>query len=486
MSAPLTIHTALPRLWLGFLGLLPVAASAQNLLGLTTSSNGGIHRAYQNPAWLADSPHRFYVSLGAVNIHANNNFVRYKAPFSLLRLVTGQVPNQYRQPNGGVQFKTEYTEEIQDGKPKNGTVWGEFRGPALQVAVGERTVIGLSSRLRASGQVWGASEQLLSALRASLSSDVLYSIPTRNNAFSTNTNTYAEVAATLGHTLFDEDGMSLMVGVTAKYLVGFTSGYFVNQGLSYEILPDPLIKSRGYMNVKEIVGEFGYTSYLQNQNLSLRSLVNGNPPGRGVGFDLGLAYRMQPDPEGATLKAGIALTDIGSIRYTGDAYNINQTNLRFVSEDFDEVRNSEQVINVIRQKLKVNPASNLRSFASGLPTSLNLNVDYERPGGLGLQVAYWQDMRGNDAVAMHQPSVVAVVPRFDSRWAGASLPISYVNGAAQVGLSLRAGPFWAGSDNVFGLLGTSNNGISPRGVDVYFGMAMGFGSRTGSDNGNDY
>ncbi|MBO0949857.1 hypothetical protein J2I46_14775 [Fibrella sp. HMF5405] len=467
------------------LSLLPITTFAQNLLGLTTSPNGGIHRAYQNPAWLADSPHRFYLSLGAVNIHANNNFVRYQAPFSLLRLVTGQVPNQYRQANGGVRFETSYTEEILDGQPKNGTVWGEFRGPALQVAVGERTVIGLSSRLRASGQVWGASEQLLSAVRASLNSDVLYSIPSRNNAFSTNTNTYAEVAASLGHTVYDEDGSSLMIGVTAKYLVGFTSGYFVNQGLSYEILPDPLTPSRGYMNVKEIAGEFGYTTYLQNQNLSLRSLVNGNPPGRGVGFDLGIAYRMQPDPYGATLKAGAAITDIGSINYTGDAYKINQQNLRFVSEDFNEVRNSEQIINVIRQKLKVDPANNIGSFTSGLPTSLNLNVDYERPGGLGLQIAYWQDLRGTSAVAMHQPSVLALVPRFNSRWAGVSLPVSYVNGAAQVGVSFRAGPVWAGSDNVFGLLGTSKNGIAPRGVDVYFGLAMGFGSRTGTDNDND-
>ncbi len=452
------------------------------MLGLTTSPNGGSHRAYQNPAWLADSPHRFYVSLGAVNIHANNNFVRYRAPFSFLRLVTGQIPAEYLQPNGGVKFDVSYTEEIQDGKAKNGTVWGELRGPALQLAVGERTVIGFSSRLRASGQVWGASEQLLSALRASLNSDALYSIPNRNNAFSATANTYAEVAGSLGHTLFDEEGSSLMVGVTAKYLVGFTSGYFANQGLTYEILPDPLQALRGYMNIKEITGDFGYTSYLQNQNLSLRSLLNRNPPGRGVGFDLGLAYRLQPNPYGATLKAGVALTDIGSIRYTGEAYKVNERNLRLVGEDFNEVRNSEEIVSVLRQKLRIDPSRSTGSFSSGLPTSLNLNVDYQRPNGLGIQVAYWQDMRDISAISMHQPSMLAVVPRYDSRWLGASLPVSYVNGAPQVGVSVRVGPGWIGSDNVFGLLGTPKSGLGSRGVDVYVGLAMGFGSRTGADN----
>ncbi len=452
-------------------------ASAQNLLGLTTSPQAGIHRAYQNPAWLADSPNRFFVSVGTVALHANNNFVRYKAPFSLLRLLTGQVSAPYRQPDGSIRFETNYTEEIQDDRPKNGTVWGEFRGPALQVAVGKKTVLGLSSRLRASGQVWGASGPLLSALRASLRSDVLYSIPSRNNAFSTNATTYAELAASVGQTLVETETSTLMAGLTVKYLVGFTSGHFVNEGLTYEVLSDPNIPNRGFLKVNEITGAFGYTSFLQNENLSLRSLLNRNPPGRGVGVDLGLAYRHQSDPYGSVLRAGLALTDLGSIRFTGDAYAINQQNLRFVGEDFNDVRNSEQIVNVIRQKLRVDPSQNIGSFANGLPSSLNLSLDYERPNGLGVQLAYWADLRGNSAVAMHQPSLLALVPRYNHRWLGVALPVSYLNGSTQVGLSLRAGPFWAGSDNVPGLLGNSQNGISPRGVDLYLGMAMGLGSR---------
>jgi Family of unknown function (DUF5723) len=486
-------HTPLPlshfktscRLTLALTCLLPTLASAQNLLGLTTSPNSGVHRTYQNPAWLADSPHRLFISLGAGNIHANNNYIRYQAPYSLLRLITGQVPNEYRQADGNIKFEPTYTQEALDGKPKNATVWGDFRGPALQLAVGERTVIGLSSRLRAAGQVWGASEQLLSALRASLNSSAFYSIPNRNNAFSVGTNTYAEVAASVGHTVMETDESKLMIGLTVKYLVGFTSGYFVNRGLTYRVLPDPAVISGGYLSIDQISADFGYTSFLQNQNLTLRSLINGNPPGRGVGFDLGAAYVYKPDPEGVTIRGGIALTDLGSIRYTGDAYAIDQQNLRFLSSDFNDVRNSEQAINVVREKLKVDESQNQRSFTSGLPTSLNASVDYEMPTGLGLQVAYWQDLRSNTAVAMHQPTVVAVVPRFERKWAAVSVPVSLVNGAVLAGLSLRAGPVWVGSDNVPGLFGNSTNGISPRGMDVYGGIAFGFGSRTGAGQADE-
>jgi hypothetical protein len=473
-------------LLLAILLWLPRLTHAQNLLGLTASPSGGIHRAYQNPAWLADSPHQFYLSLGAANLHVNNNFVRYQAPYSLLRLITGNVPDQYRQANGAPQFETDYTAESLDGKPKNGTIWGELRGPAMQLAVGSKTVIGLSSRLRAAGQIWGASEQLLSALRASLASSAFYSIPSRNNEFSVNTNVYAEVAASIGHTLLEAETDKLMAGLTVKYVVGFTSGYFVNRGLEYQILPDPSVFGGGYMDVSRLAADFGFTSYLNNQSLSLRSLVNGNPPGRGVGFDFGLAYVRQPgrgtaDPYGPTLRAGLALTDIGSVAYTGESYDIAQQRLRFVPADFNDVRNSEQFVSVLREKLRVTEQQNQGSFRSGLPTSLNLSADYGLPSGVGVQVAYWQDLRSNTAIAMHQPTVLAVVPRFEQRWYGAALPLSLVNGTAQLGLSLRAGPFTIGSDNVVGLLGTSQNGLRPRGVDVYAGLSMGFGTRTQPD-----
>ena len=480
------IHLPTPRRFiLATCCLLPVFASAQNLLGLTTSPTSGVHRTYQNPAWLADSPHRVFVSLGAGNIHANNNYILYQAPYSLLRLITGQVPDEYRQANGNIKFEPTYTQETLDDKPKNGTVWGDFRGPALQLAVGERTVIGLSSRLRVAGQVWGASEQLLSALRASLNSSAFYSIPNRNNAFSVGTNTYAELALSVGHTVMENDEGKLMVGLTIKYLVGFTSGYFVNRGLTYRVLPDPAVISGGYLSIDQISANFGYTSFLQNQNLTLRSLINGHPPGRGVGVDLGAAYVYKPDPYGATIRGGLALTDLGGISYNGDAYAIDKQDLKFLSSDFNDVRNSEQVVNVIRQKLRVDASQNQGSFTSGLPTSLNASVDYQQPNGLGLQVAYWQDLRSNTAVAMHQPTVLAVVPRFERKWASVSLPISLVNGSVLAGLSLRAGPVWVGSDNVPGLFGNSNNGISPRGVDVYGGIAFGFGSRNGNGQADE-
>lgn len=109
--------------------LLTITTSfAQNLLGISTSRYGGTNRLYINPAFAASSPQNLYLNVLTGNAHVNNNYVRYQAPFSLLRLLSGTVQNQFKRPDGSVQFSVDYTKEMLDGKPKNGTIWGEVRG----------------------------------------------------------------------------------------------------------------------------------------------------------------------------------------------------------------------------------------------------------------------------------------------------------------------------------------------------------------------
>ena len=161
----------------GLFWLLSTTGFAQNLLGISTSRYGGTNRLYINPALAADSPSKFYLNVFTGNGHVDNNYVRYQAPFSMLRLLTGNVPAQYKNPNGSIRFENNYTRETLDGRPKNGTAWGEVRGPSFLARTGERSALAVTTRLRAVAQVFGASESLLSALRASLNDGALYGIP---------------------------------------------------------------------------------------------------------------------------------------------------------------------------------------------------------------------------------------------------------------------------------------------------------------------
>lgn len=468
-------------LFIGPALLLSVASPAQNFMGFATSPYGGTNRLYLNPALAADSPHQLDINVVSANAHADNNYVRYRAPYSLLNLLAGNVPVNYRGAGGQLLFETDYTAEVLDGRPKSGTVWGEVRGPAIQWKVGQnkRSTLGFSTRLRASAQVQGASQDLLSAIRSSLNSKALYSIPSQNNQLSANTNTYSELGFTYAGTLWDDgEGQKLLVGATLKYLVGYTSGHLINRGLSYQLTSDPDEPSDVSLLVDKIDADLGYTTYLQNRKLTPRTLLSSSAPGRGVGVDIGVTYVSQPDPDGPTLRIGAALTDLGGIRYKGEAYDVTQEGAQFSPADFNNIKGTESVADLLRQKFGLDPANSRSSFRSGLPTSLNLSGEYQLASGFGLALVWLQDMRSLKARAMHQPTLVSVTPRYERGLFALALPITYLNHSLMAGVSVKLGPIWLGSDNVLGLIGNRSNGINPKGVDVYAGLAFGIGKRS--------
>ena len=451
---------------------------AQNLLGISTSRYGGTNRLYINPALAADSPTKFYLNVFTGNGHVDNNYVRYQAPFSLLRLITGNVPAQYKSADGSIRFATDYTRETLDGRPKNGTVSGEVRGPSFLIRTGQRGAFAVTTRFRAVGQVVGASESLLSALRASLSDGALYSIPGNDNKFSANTNTYAELGLTYAGTLWEGDGRKLLLGATAKFLLGYNAQHLINRGLNYRIAQDPNNSNNSFLEVNKLDATLAYTTFLQNRTLNPQTLFSTAAPGKGIGVDIGLTYIAQYDVDSPTLQLGLALTDIGGLTYTGLEYNytdIGTNPVRFRSSDFNGVHGPQAIAEVIQTKLNTGRAADHQRFTAGLPTSLNLTADYQLPGGLGLNLMYLQDMRSVQATAIHQPSLLAVTPRYDARWLSLAVPVAYLNGGFTAGASIRVGPGWVGTDNLLGLLGNSANGIHPRGLDIYGGIAFGIG-----------
>ena len=87
-----------------------------------------------------------------------------------------------------------------------------------------------------------------------------------------------------------------------------------------------------------------------------------------------------------------------------------------------------------------------------LPTRFNAFVDYNMEYGFGFIVAavISPDMGSN---MVHQVSTFTGTLKYESKWFGAYLPLSYdVLGNFSVGLTLRAGPLIIGSQDILGLL----------------------------------
>lgn len=455
---------------------LATASPAQNFLGLSTNPRSGTHRTYINPALSADSPHKFDLNIAAANIHVNNNFVRYQAPYSILTLLTNNVPDQYKRSDGSLDFKPSYTKEILDGQPKNVTVWGELRGPALRLPVGGDASLTLSTRLRGTAQVLGASEDLLSAIRASLADNALYSIPNQNNRFNIGANVYSEYALTYAKPIAETDAVRVLAGATLKYLRGFTAGYLVNDQLNYSLQSEPTPPNNPYLQVSQINARMAFTNYLQNKRLTMSTFFSGNVPGKGVGADFGIAIMNQVEDDQPVWQLSLSLTDVGTIFYNGESYDVNEQNVKFTPGDFNNVNitSPEQVANVVREKLNLSPATSLGRFRMTLPTALNLTADLQATDKFGIGFVWRQNVLSSQAAAVRQPTLISVVPRYDTKLITLAAPVTYLNQSILIGLSARVGPFWLGSDNIFGLIGNGNNGIHPRGTDLYAGVCFGF------------
>jgi len=459
--------------------LLAVPSVAQNLLGIAGSPYGGTQSLYLNPAFAAGSPFRVYLNVAAGNAHVSNNYVRYQAPFSLFQLATNRVPEQHRRADGSVMFRTEYTREILDGMPKSGTAWTDLRGPSVLVSLHDRLAVGVSTRLRSAAQVRHASQELLSVLRAGLENDALYNIPNENNQFCAHTTTYAEAGLTLAATLLADDHRRLSVGITVKRLQGIMSGFLINRGLDYRIGLTGGDLTNPYLQIDKVNAELGYSTYLSDRGrpLALRQLFAADNPGKGWGADLGVSYQLlDPHQEGRhRLRLAAALTDLGGIRYRSaehiQRYTIQETNRRLEDEDFRNVRGLEDAARVLRDRL-TDASQNQRQYRSGLPAALVLNADMQLMGDVFLTATYLQNLRPREAIAMHQPTVLALTPRFESRTVGLAVPLLYLNRTFAAGLTVRLGPVFVGTDNLIGLLGSSGNALQPRGADLYAGLAF--------------
>ncbi|MBD2753833.1 hypothetical protein IC230_13085 [Spirosoma sp. BT704] len=243
-------------------------------------------------------------------------------------------------------------------------------------------------------------------------------------------------------------------------------------------MADPNNPFSAVLELNQFDATLGYTTFLENRSITPRTLFSPDSPGRGFGFDIGMTYINQYDTDSPALRLGVALTDIGGLTYKGEQYNyadISQNPVRFTNADFNRITGSLDVLQSIQDKLSTGRNPDKTTFRSGLPTSLNLTADYQLPSGFGINVTYFQDVRSQQALAVHQPTMLAVVPRYDARWLSLAVPIAYLNHGLTAGASVRVGPAWLGTENFLGLIGNTSIGIRPRGLDIYAGVAFGLG-----------
>ena len=106
-----------------------------------------------------------------------------------------------------------------------------------------------------------------------------------------------------------------------------------------------------------------------------------------------------------------------------------------------------------------------------LPTTIRVSGDYHIWHDLYINAeAFFAVQFKKDANKIHNISKYAITPRYDYKWAGIAVPVSYGQlSGVRVGAGLRAGPFMFGTSDLSLLFkkGKIN------GLDMYLGIHAG-------------
>lgn len=490
--------------------LLSIGARSQYQIGQSLSNYSGTNNLYFNASNVVDSRYRFYLTFTQTSLHFSNDYITYNGgyhPFgALVKDVpvlnkVWKVPGQYIDANGYVTFDDSWLTEELNGKPKNGYVQFEQRLFSFQFNVGRTTSIGVNNRVRGIMQFTNVSENLARMMRygfdtasapfqnGELRADQVYT----DNSFNINLFAFSETGLTVGQVLLDREENFLKMGVTGKYFIPLYGMYIRNDAIDVEVFGQD---SFAFSNADI---EYGYIS--EKAFTDGGGLSNLLKLGRGFGMDIGFTYEYRPEykkyrymmdgkqrVDGTKnkylLRVQAALNDLGTIKVNDPnyvrGYKLAQSaNIQIDGAILDTMkvlqdRYADQygqlaiVDSLVGRTAGFEEVSN--EFNWKLPTNLNINVDYNIYKGFYLNALWIQSLRGKQVNGIAGFSLLSFTPRYEAKWFEASVPLQLTRNYSKlrVGMYMRGGPFWIGTDDLGSLF--AKKGIT--GSDFYFGLSL--------------
>jgi hypothetical protein len=478
----------------------PFLISSQTFLGLQHSNMSGIHQAGLNPANIADSRHRIYINGLTMGVGFNNDYLKLSLPFPFRDLVTNKYP---KNSNGGLAFEDAWLSENLNGRGKNMNFYTQFRTPGLMVKISKGLTVGFQYKNTLSFQINDIAEPLARLARYGVDSSngtVAFSGPNQfqvgqtfgDNAFTINVNAFGELGGTIAKTILNSNSMAIKFGVTPKLLLGYATAYIKNRGI--------LIKAPGTDTIifGETDVEYGYTdpSYFADlQGVDFNRIVS-KIQGKGFGFDIGATFEYKPEgtknitskKNNYLFRAGISLLDAGKITYNNQVKNthiVNNTGEKTfvlrpefgVAWSTSNERGIEYTDSLMRTIFVIDTSAT--TIVSKMPTTLNLQFDYNVFKFFYVGANLSQDFRGKKSIGMRKASYFMVLPRIETKLFEFCLPMGLMNDyrTGRIGFFLRVGPVFVGSDNLIGQIKSNN----VTGVDFYFGISTGIPSKKKQD-----
>lgn len=433
--------------------------NAQNYSGVAESHYAGYLGLEINPANVVTPYFR-----------ADINFINYN--FSLVNDYASITQDSLFNGTGDFFDRLSYKENGSD--QANLALNGEITFVSGLVSINDKMGIGFGVKSKFLLNARGINKDLLQMAASGLEDSTYFGSSYQDDYSYLSAMAWNEYSVTFGAEIFKTRNHRVKVGGAVKLLQSVGSFYVHAKDISYEFYnADTILNASGEIS-------FGGDSDLLDLfngrgNTDFINTFGGSDFGFAVDFGGVYEYRTADD-EKYKLKVGLSFHDIGFVSFQKDQTSSNTVTFKNPTFDLNMFDGIDYLYNI--NDIIINDTTGQFNYEQGedgylmqTPSRMNLFVDYNVIKGF--YVSFLSEISLYDRNNPHKVvgiNTFQLTPRYDFKWFGFALPISYVqNSGFHLGLGLRVGPVFVGSSNMLDIF-TVGNKIDK--FNAYFGFRI--------------
>lgn len=410
-------------------------AIAQERVGLANSNYAGTTGMPLNPSSMVDSKAWLDINLVGADAFAWNNFAYLsKGDFYVWDDVfSGNIPTSRYKLNG---------------KERHAAGNVRIDGPSFTLSQGKNAF-----GFHTAGRVFVSAEDLTEPTAVFIREGLDYN-PQRQIDYSQQkmgayATAWAEIGLSYGRIVYQRGRDMINVGVTAKYLMGIGHMSVYLDDIEHQVVSDE------DWAISNVTGQYAMTE-------------PGLATGHGFGVDLGVTYKRMLEEVGDyaphtaqsdcgiidyRYRIGVSLLDLGGINFNKNSLIRRFENSTTTWNNYPdaEVGSMADIDALIMSQFASDAGSMISGsrYGTTTPSAVSVQFDYNLGKNFYANATWVQGFKLSKGTTGIRRSLLAITPRYETKWFEASLPISlYDYRSPQVGLAFRFYSITIGSDNL--------------------------------------
>ena len=457
-----------------FISLISIntSLSGQDMIGLTFSEYSGITGTAVNPALMTGSKVFLDVNILGGHAGASNDMAYFLGENNTIKKF---VSSDTIQLNDGPFLYNRNYNYYNNTKNKYLALNARLLGPSGMLQFNHHA-IGLTTGVRSMHGGNHIPYEMPIVFYEGLEFPDYHGVEFDDYNYSFVSMTWSEIGISYAYDIVNYYDDKLTVGITAKALFGHEGGYVAIDHANF------IVHDANTVEFIDLDAEIGYSIPYDEQ--SNKFDVDPIIRGYGAGIDIGFVYTKKEsiyDRNGTRgicskpyqeykYKFGFSILDIGSITFNKGAikHTYEDANLYWHDYDTTHFLGFNNTLRTYSEAFYNDPDKSYsgNSIKIGLPTVISFQLDYHVREKVYISALYMQPIRFN-LHTLWRPSQIAITPRYESKYFGASLPISLLNyKEPRIGLALRFYSLTMGTERFGSWLGISDF----TGMDIYFSL----------------